>query len=60
VDGDGKDEIIIGLGSFPANGGWFEVFDDASAGYAHLTWSRVNWDDYNSSNGETRPAVMQK
>jgi hypothetical protein len=59
VDDDGKDEIIVGLGSFPA-GGWIEVFDDASAGYAHLAWPRVNWSNYNSSNGETRPAVMQK
>jgi hypothetical protein len=60
VDGDGKDEIIIGLGSYSANGGWFEIFDDASVGYAHLAWPRVHWTDYNSTNGETRPAMMQK
>jgi len=25
VDGDGKDEIVIGLGSYPSNGGWLEI-----------------------------------
>ena len=54
VDGDGKDEIIIGLGAGAS--GFVEVLDDASTGYAHLAWPRVKWSSYNSSNGETRPA----
>jgi hypothetical protein len=54
VDGDGRDEIVVGLGQ--GSGGYFEVFDDALAGYAHLTWPRVGWGSYNSANGETRPA----
>jgi hypothetical protein len=54
IDGDDKDEIVIGLGQ--GGGGWFEVFDDAVAGYAHLAWPRVHWGVYNSANGETRPA----
>ena len=54
VDGDGRDEVIIGLGS--ASGGYLEVFDDATAGYSHLAWPRVLWAAYNSANGETRPA----
>ena len=54
IDGDGKDEIVIGLGT--GGKGFVEVLDDASTGYAHLAWPRVNWTAYNSSNGETWPA----
>ncbi len=54
IDGDGKDEIVIGLGA--GGKGFVEVLDDASTGYAHLAWPRVKWSSYNSSNGETRPA----
>jgi hypothetical protein len=56
VDGDGKDEIIIGLGSYPSNGGWFEIFDYGSGNVTHKAWKRVNWGGYNSASGETRPA----
>jgi hypothetical protein len=55
VDGDGKDEIIIGLGSHPSSGGWFEVFDYIPGDVAHTAWKRVNWGGYNSQNGEARP-----
>ena len=55
VDGDYKDEIVIGLSSHPADGGWLEIKDDADTEYAHLAWTRVNWSDYNSANGETFP-----
>jgi hypothetical protein len=54
LDGDGRDEIVVGLGSLGA--GWFEVFDDALAGYGHLSWSKVLWSGYNTAHGETRPA----
>jgi len=54
IDGDGRDEIVVGLGSSGA--GWFEVFDDGTAGYGHLSWPRVSWNAYNSANGESRPA----
>ena len=57
VDGDGTDEIIIGLGADGA--GWIEVLDDASSGYAHIAWSQVHWTLYNDSNGETWPAVTR-
>ena len=44
IDGDGRDEIIVGLGPVSGNpsipGGWFEVLDE---NYAHLAWGRVNW-----------------
>ena len=57
IDGDGKDEIIIGLG--PVSGyssipnGMFEVLDDD---YTHLAWGQIEWADYNAVNGETWPA----
>ena len=59
VDGDGRDEIVIGLGpvsgdpSYP--GGWLEVFTYDSGSVVHSAWPRVNWREYNSLNGETRP-----
>ena len=54
VDGDGRDEIVVGLGQGAE--GYLEVFDDATAGYAHMAWPRVQWWTYNSTNGQTRPA----
>jgi subtilisin family serine protease len=54
IDGDGRDEIVIGLGS--GSGGFMEIFDDALAAYAHLAWPRIQWKGYNTANGETRPA----
>jgi len=56
TDGDGKDEIIIGLGPYPADGGWFEVFDYARGDVTRKAWKRINWGSYNNLNGETRPA----
>jgi len=56
VDGDGEDELVIGLGPHPADGGWFEIFDYTPGHLAHKAWRRVNWGAYNSGGGETRPA----
>jgi hypothetical protein len=56
IDGDGRDEVIVGFSSYPANGGWFEVFDYDAGNLVHKVWGRVNWSSYNSANGETRPA----
>jgi hypothetical protein len=56
IDADGRDEIVIGLGSYPANGGWFEVFDYEASSLVHTAWGRVSWWAYNTANGETRPA----
>lgn len=56
IDGDGKDEILVGLGSsvlregMPA--GFFKVFDND---LSHLTWGQVQWNEYNRVNGETWP-----
>ena len=58
IDGDGKDEIIIGLGpvaddpSIP--GGVFEVLDDD---FTHLAWGEIGWSDYNQANGESWPST---
>ena len=53
---DRRDEIILGL--YPPNDlflpeGKFEVLDGSAK---HLAWGKVDWDDYNAKNGETRPA----
>lgn len=56
VDGDGAHELAIGLGSYPANGGWLQVRDDAAANHAHLQWLRIPWGTYDAANGETWPA----
>jgi hypothetical protein len=56
VDGDGRDEIVVGLASYPASGGWLEIKDDELYNFANLGWIRVAWNAYNSSNGETFPA----
>jgi hypothetical protein len=38
IDGDGRAEIVFGLAAYPGRGGWFEVFDDAAAGFASRGW----------------------
>lgn len=55
IDGDGKDEIVVGLGQ--GGGGWFHAFNDAGAGHGSMGWTRVPWPWYDAWNGETRPAV---
>ena len=56
LDGDGRDELVIGFGPFPSDGGWIEIKDDVEADYAHLVWLNVDFPTYNSANGETFPA----
>lgn len=38
IDGDGLDEMVVGLGSYPAGGGCLSVFDDVEHGGALLRW----------------------
>ncbi|WP_295578551.1 FG-GAP-like repeat-containing protein [uncultured Lamprocystis sp.] len=57
IDGDGRDEIVIGFA--PVNqtgipGGRFQILDDD---FSHLLWGQVDWSDYNAASGETRPAI---
>ena len=58
IDGDGKDEIVIGLGPAPSHSsmpaGVFEILDDD---LTHLTWGEIGWSDYNQANGESRPST---
>jgi hypothetical protein len=58
LDGDGRDEIVIGFASVPGNpdvpGGLFHVL---AHDYSLIAWGRVQWAEYNRANGETRPAV---
>ena len=57
IDGDKKDEIIIGLGPVAGNaaipGGKFQILDHD---FTSLGWGQIDWDDYNSINGESWPA----
>lgn len=56
VDGDGRDEIVVGLGPDhdPAiPGGLFQVLDDD---YTHLAWGQIQWGGYNIENGESFPS----
>jgi hypothetical protein len=57
IDGDGIDEIVVGLGN--GSGGFLEVFDDLSAGFVHLAWPRIQWKEYNTANGETWPGLVE-
>lgn len=51
LDGDGRDEILLGLGQ--GGGGLFCVLDGSLRPRA---WIRVPWASYARANGETRPA----
>lgn len=57
IDGDERDEVVIGfgpVGTIGLPGGRFEILDDD---LTHLTWGQIDWPEYNSANGETRPAI---
>ncbi|MEK7867521.1 MAG: SBBP repeat-containing protein [Planctomycetota bacterium] len=56
LDDDGADEIVAGLGSYPASGGCAFVFDDGRHGYEFVRLLRLPWSAYNAANGETRVA----
>lgn len=53
IDGDGKDEIIIGLG--PYGKGYVEVFGFDNGALSHDSWLAIQWPDYNDINGTVRP-----
>lgn len=54
VDGDGKGEILIGLGAGGA--GLVEVFRFADGAPIHFAWTGIDWPEYSQVNGETWPA----
>lgn len=53
IDGDGDDEIIIGLGH--GGHGYMEVFDFANGEAVHHSWFAIQWPEYNALTGEARP-----
>ncbi|MGH9370674.1 MAG: FG-GAP repeat domain-containing protein, partial [Vicinamibacterales bacterium] len=57
LDGDSVAEIVIGLGSFAGQGGWFETFDDKSAGFVSLGWRNLDWVALRAAGGATYPAI---
>jgi hypothetical protein len=59
LDGDDRAEIVIGLGSYSANGGWLQIRHSLISGLTHRAWIRVPWPAYNSANGLTRPTVTK-
>jgi VCBS repeat protein/prenyltransferase/squalene oxidase-like repeat protein len=66
LDGDGRDEIVVGLGA--GAGGWAQLFNDAVADFAPLPdtpnargWIQLHWPQYNTTPGYglLRPAVVR-
>lgn len=55
VDGDGRAEVVAGLGNGAA--GWFAIVNDANAAYALIGWRQVAWATYSAGDGRTFPAV---
>ena len=59
VDGDGKDELVVGYGMYTDDGGWIRVLDDSDHGCAVLTNLPVGWAAYNAATGRHEwPAAM--
>ncbi len=56
VDGDGNDELVVGIGPMPAGACWLAVLDDAANGGRFLRWVQVAYPAYSRVNGETFPA----
>lgn len=56
IDGDGRAELIVGLGPYPRNGGWAVVLDDMLSDFRRIAWVRIPDRSYNLASGETRPA----
>ena len=54
LDGDGKDEILIGLGR--GGMGMIEVFSVNGNQPNHHSWITSTWPEYNQAMGEVRPA----
>ncbi|NCA71830.1 MAG: hypothetical protein EOM91_17470 [Sphingobacteriia bacterium] len=55
IDGDGKDEIVIGLGA--GGNGMLQVFSSTDAGLVSIGWAELGWTDYAQANGETWPSL---
>jgi hypothetical protein len=56
-DGDGRGELALGIGTYPASGGWVQIREDARGGFVSRAWVRLPSSPYNAANGATRPAA---
>ncbi len=56
LDGDGVDEVAIGLGPYPASGGFLYTWDDVPAGAPLIGQWNLALPAYNAANGESFPA----
>jgi len=54
IYGDDRDEIILGMAA--GGEGKTEVIQYENGVLKHLYWLTVDWSEYNSQNGETRPS----
>ena len=54
LDGDGKDEIIIGRG--PGGMGNIDIFKYLNSAVSPIQTVSIPWNEYNATSGETRPA----
>lgn len=59
IDGDAALEIVLGLGEYSGNGGWFEVRDDALKGNVHVAWRNVGWAAFTAAGGALFPAIAR-
>lgn len=57
LDQDAAEEMIVTLGRYPSNGGWFLAYDDANAAHASLGWGRFRWPAYDAAHGGTWGAI---
>lgn len=51
------DEVVIGLGQYPADGGWLALGGKTTSAFSTQLWSRIGWDTYWASNGELHTAA---
>ncbi len=61
LDGDGRAELVVGLGT--GSDGWLWALDDAAAAFAPMPthfqngWFHSTWASYNAADGTTRPTA---
>ncbi len=57
VDGDGREELLVGTGPAPGNTRNMALFDDARVGYGFRRFFTVQDAGYTAANGETWPTL---
>jgi len=56
VDGDGRSEIVLGMGTMPGMGGWACAIDDLLSAHRTIRWARVPWAAFDRLGGAVHPA----